>query len=209
MHTLKKGLALTFCLVGLMLAFAPPASAQRNTDPAQFLAAHEPELQQPIRDSRKLFLLTILAPAALAAKDFTKARNYANELMALGQSLQNSPGFGPSFYGDATHVGNIVLGQIALQDGDLRSAKEHLFAAARIPGSPTLNSFGPDMKLAEELIEKREPDAATAYFDLCAKFWVNDQGKLQQWKDAVTRGSMPNFGPNLGYILDKWRYAHW
>jgi len=208
MNQSRKTFGVALAVVCFVLAVARHSSAQRNSDAAQFLAAHERELQQAIPVARKLSLLASLAPAALAAKDFAKASSYANELMALGQSQQNKPGFGPSIYGNSTHVGNIVLGQIAFVNGDVSSAKEHLLAAARISGSPTLSSFGPDMRLAKELIEKRERDAAVAYFDLCAKFWTNDRGKLQQWKDAVAKGSMPDFGANLGYIFDSWRFAH-
>ena len=208
MNQSRKTFGGALAVVCFVLTVAAHSSAQRNSDAAQFLAAHEPELQQAIPVARKLSLLASLAPAALAAKDFAKASSYANELMALGQSQQNKPGFGPSMYGNSTHVGNIVLGQIALANGDLNSAKEHMLSAARISGSPTLSSFGPDMRLAKELIEKGERDTAIAYFDLCAKFWTNDRGKLQQWKDAVAKGSMPDFGANLGYIFDSWRFAH-
>ena len=208
MNQSRKTFGVALAVVYFVLAVAAHSSAQRNGDAGQFLATHEPELQQTTSVARKLSLLTSLAPAALAAKDFAKASSYANELMALGQSQQNQPGFGPSIYGNSTHVGNIVLGQIAMVNGNVNSAKEHLLSAARISGSPTLSSFGPDMQLAKELIEKGERDTAIAYFDLCATFWTNDRGRLQQWKDAVAKGSMPDFGANLKYIFDIWRFAY-
>src|SRR5437763_16945637 len=114
MNQSKKSFGIAFTIVCFVLAVAAHSSAQRNSDAAQFLAAHEPELQQAIPVARKLSLLAGLAPAALAAKDFAKASSYANELMALGQSQQNKPGFGPSMYGNSTHVENTALGQIAL-----------------------------------------------------------------------------------------------
>jgi hypothetical protein len=207
MNQSKKIFGIAFMVICVALAVAPDSSAQRNSDPGQFLAAHEPELQQPIPVARKLYLLTALAPAALAAKNFAKARTYAEELMALGKSEQGQPGFGPSIYGNSTHVGNVVLGKLALINGDLTSANEHLLAAARISGSPTLSSFGPDMQLAKELIERGQLEVAISYFDLCAKFWTNERGRLQQWKDAVAKGSVPDFGPNLGYIFNSWQFA--
>lgn len=207
MNQSRKSFGIAIAVVCLGLAVVARSSAQPNNDPARFLATHEPELQQAVPVARKLYLLSSLAPAALAANDFAKARTYAEDLMSLGKSQQDQPGFGPSLYGNSTHVGNIVLGKLALINGDVTSAREHLLAAARISGSPTLSSFGPDMQLAKELIEKGQRDAAISYFDLCAKFWANDRGRLQQWKDAVAKGSVPDFGPNLGYVLDSWRFA--
>lgn len=206
MNLSRKSFGVTFTVACFVLAVASHSSAQQNSDPAKFLAAYEPELPRAI-PARKLYLLSNLAPAALAAKDFGKASTYANQLLALGRSEQNQPGFGPSIYANSTHVGNIVLGKIALMNGDVTLAKEHLLAAARISGSPTLISFGPDMQLAKDLIEKGQRDAALSYFDLCARFWTNDRGRLPRWKDIVAKGSVPDFGANLGYILDSWRFA--
>ena len=39
------------------------------------------------------------------------------------------------------------------------------------PGSPQLNSFGPIMSLAEELLEQGEPDTVLEFFAECRKFW--------------------------------------
>src|SRR5215204_2657059 len=88
-----------------------------------------------------------LAPAALTAGDQDKARSFATELIALGESQRNKiPAFGPSLYSDARHIGNMILGQQAFAAGDLTNVKTYLLAAADVPGSPVLNSFGPNMQ---------------------------------------------------------------
>ena len=195
----------------LALALAQVAQARQGSDlkeaAVQYLAAHETQLRQTTDPYVRRRLLVYLAPAALSAGEAEKAAGYARELMALGDKLKSQPGFGPSNYGQSTHVGNLVLGRIALDAGDVVKAKEHLLAAGRVPGSPTLKSFGPDMRLAKELIEKGERDAAVEYFDLCAKFWENQRGILDQWKQVVRQGGVPNFGPNLRYVFDSWRSA--
>lgn len=195
----------------LVLLLAQNAQAQQGGNlkaaAAQYLATREPQLQQTADSHKRRHLLLYLAPAALSADEAEKAAGYARELMALGEELKSQPGFGPSNYGQATHVGNLVLGRIALAGGDIGKAKEYLLAAGRVPGSPTLKSFGPDMRLAKELIEKGAREVAIEYFDLCAKFWENQGGKLEQWKEVVRQGDMPNFGPNLGYVFDSWRFA--
>jgi len=38
-----------------------------------------------------------------------------------------------------------------LKEGKVEDAKHYLLEAGKTPGSPQLNSFGPDMSLAEEL----------------------------------------------------------
>jgi hypothetical protein len=194
------------------LALAQCAQALQGGDfkaeAAQFLASHEPQLRQAdIKPSQRLHLLLNLTPAAMYAGDAGKAAAYAQELMALGEKLKTSPGFGPGLYGDATHVGNLVLGRLALLGGDVAQAKEHLLAAGRVPGSPTLISFGPNMLLASELIEKGERDAAVEYLDLCAKFWERQGGKVEGWKAVIRDGGMPNFGASLGRALLAWRFA--
>jgi hypothetical protein len=193
------------------LTLAQETRAQQEGDfkaqALQFLASHEPQLRQESDPAERLQLLRNLAPAALSAGDAAKANAYAQELMTVGTQLMSQPGFGPSLYGDATHIGNMVLGRLALMSGDVGKAKEHLLAAGRVPGSPVLKSFGPNMLLARELIEKGERATVVEYLDLCAKFWEHQDGKLEGWKTAVQDGSMPNFGPNLGYLLTSWRFT--
>jgi hypothetical protein len=201
-------LCLALCFAA---GLAPRASARQGGDyssaAAQYVKGHEEQLQQTTDPHKRLFMLSILAPAAFVAGDAEKARAYAKELLALGEQLKSQPGFGPSNYGQATHVGNLVLGRLALAAGDVSEAKERLLAAGRVPGSPTLNSYGPDMLLAKELIEKGERQAAVEYFDLCAKFWARHEEKLSQWKETVAQGGMPDFGFNLGYVFGRWRVA--
>ena len=202
----------------LSLTFARESEAQQDGEykaqAIQFLATREPQLQtladepnEKIRLSKRLHLLIGLAPAALYAGESAKAAAYAQELLPLGERLQDSPGFGPGLYSDATHVGNLVLGRLALMAGDVGKAREHLLASGRVPGSPVLKSFGPNMRLARELIEKGERDAAVEYLDLCAKFWEKEGGRLAGWKAVIKDGGMPNFAQNLGTQLTSWRFA--
>ena len=69
--------------------------------------------------------------------------------------------------------------------------------AGRTPGSPQLNSFGPNMLLAKELLEKGEREKVLVYFALCAKFWQSGSVQLKLWSTQVKLGSDPDFGANL------------
>lgn len=103
------------------------------------------------------------------------ARAYAN------LALEGGPGDG-----DLWHQANVVLGRIALAEDDVARAKEHLLAAAGVEGSPVLGSFGPNMALAKELLERGEREAVLEYLDLCARFW--ERVRLRVWSDVVRAG---------------------
>jgi len=122
------------------------------------------------------------------------ARNYASDLLALAPKFQSNWN-----YGNAIQDGNLVLGRIAVRDGRIEDAKQYLLEAGKSRGSPTMDSFGPTMSLAKDLIEKGERDTVLQYFELCRKFWKMDYGKLDQWSQEVKAGQTPDFGANLVY----------
>jgi len=142
------------------------------------------------------------APAALSVGELDKARDYARQLLEVRAKIEPIAGFGPGLYADATHVGNLVLGRIALMTGDVAKAKEYLLAAGRVTAeSAQLSSFGPNMLLAKELIERGERQTVIAYFSLCSDFWKLDNGRLTSWTRVVTDGGVPDFGPNIKYYF--------
>src|SRR5205807_946215 len=85
--------------------------------------------------------------------------------------------------GNAVHNGNSILGRIALKRGDKEEAKHYLRLAGATPGSPQLDSYGPQMELAHELLLLGEDDAVIAYLEACKKFWDSDceEGQLTAW----------------------------
>jgi tetratricopeptide (TPR) repeat protein len=137
-----------------------------------------------------------LAKTALAAGAIEKARSYATELLTEAQTRQ-----GDWNYGNAIQHGNIVLGRIALREGKMDEAKEYLRQAGKTPGSPQLKSFGPNMSLAKDLLDKGETNAVLEYFQQCEKFWTmpGSKDKLETWAVLVKAGKTPDFGANLVY----------
>jgi hypothetical protein len=119
-----------------------------------------------------------------------KAAAYANELLQLSDSPNR---------GQAIHDGNMVLGLISLKQGDIDGAKTHLLESGKSTGSPVLDSFGPNMKLAKALLEKGEKDVVLEYFAQCKVFWKMGASKLEEWTAEVRKGAIPEFGPNLLY----------
>ena len=157
------------------------------------LDAYERSLGREQDSEARQAILSNVAKAALEAGETAKARAYAEEMLkAAGDSGGNGWN-----YGNMIHHGHLILGRLALRTGDLQQAKEHLLAAGKTPGSPQLNSFGPNMMLARELLEKGERQAVLEYFELCGTFWKQD--KLAEWTKEVQAGKVPEFGANLNY----------
>ena len=149
-------------------------------------------------DSSNLYQRWVnLSEAAMACLEkgrLDEAAARARELLLRAESHREDWN-----YGNAVHKGNMVLGRVALRRGDINAAKYHLMASGRTPGSPQLDSFGPNMTLAKELLEGGERDAVVAYLNDCSHFWKMDRGKLKQWAALAEKGLVPDFGPNLSY----------
>jgi hypothetical protein len=145
------------------------------------------QLEQAASGNR-FYALADMAKAALNAGDLPKAKSYANELLSLAP--QNRKDWN---YGNAIYFGNFVLGRVALRGGDVAGARMYLLESARTPGSPQLNSFGPNVALAKELLDKGERDTVLEYFALCRSFWKLERGLLDQWSATVRGGGIPDF----------------
>jgi hypothetical protein len=131
-------------------------------------------------------LLPDLAKACFEAGEYGKAREYATRLRT-----RTTP--------EAIHDSNLVLGRLALRAGDLAAARRHLLEAGTTPGAPSLNSFGPNMTLAKELLERGGAETVLEYFNRCGRFWKGDEGRLEKWSKLVRAGKTPDFGANLSY----------
>ncbi|OGF50096.1 MAG: hypothetical protein A2231_09520 [Candidatus Firestonebacteria bacterium RIFOXYA2_FULL_40_8] len=148
-----------------------------------------------IKDNdRKNHLLNDLAKAAFKAGEIIKAEKYASELLKKAASDKVN-----IMYGNAIHDGNMILGRIALKSGDIEKAKKYLIESGKTPGSPVLDSFGPNMSLAKELLEKGEWNTVLEYFELISKFWESNDDELKKWKESVKKEIIPDFGGNLLY----------
>jgi tetratricopeptide (TPR) repeat protein len=169
-----------------ILAAAPPENAQVVQQiEAEFAAARTP--------LDRFYALGPAAKLRAAAGDMASAQAMATELLAL------TPNFTANWnYGNAIHDAHVVAGRVAVQRGDLAAARTHLAAAGATPGSPQLNSFGPNMTLARDLLARGERDAVLRYFDACAKFWDAPLA-MPIWRAQVRLGMTPWFGANLLY----------
>jgi hypothetical protein len=140
----------------------------------------------------RLLTMEACANADLNVGRTERAAQWAQQLLDLAEGHESDRN-----YGCAIHTGHIILGRIALQRGDVEAGKRHLLAAGDTPGSPTLDSFGPDMLLASQLLALGETATVLQYLDECQAFWHRDE--LQQWKLAIARNESPAFEANFHF----------
>jgi hypothetical protein len=123
-----------------------------------------------------------------------EAKAFAEELEQLAPKYEKDWN-----YGNALQDFNLVLGRLALRTDDVNAAAVRLLAAGHSPGSPQMNTFGPNMALARDLLLRGEKAVVLQYFELCRGFWQLHHGKLDAWRKDVEEGRIPEFGGNLLY----------
>ena len=143
---------------------------------------------------QRFYALGDAAKRSFEVGNWEDARSFARELMTLIPAYRSSGN-----YGTAVQDANLVLGRLALREGKTAEAKKYLIDSSRSHGSPTLNSFGPNMSLALDFLEKGEGDVVLEYFMRCRKFWTFHPEKLALWIQTVQAGKTPDFGANLLY----------
>jgi tetratricopeptide (TPR) repeat protein len=165
-----------------------------QTTPQQRLERATKKLAEAATEEDRFYALNDAAKQSFVLGNLEDARKYARDLLALTPKYR-----GNWNYGNAIQDANLVLGRIAVREGRMDEARKHLLAAGNSPGSPQMNSFGPNMSLAKDLLENREQAPVLEYFELCRKFWRMDRGLLDQWSQDVKAGKMPDFRANLLY----------
>jgi len=180
-----EGLDLPNGLAGLLNPKPLEAAASAVMALEQFQRAYE----LADSDIERTSLLEELAMAAFRAEHYDDARAHATSV------LQSKPRRFSD--GSRAHKANIILGRLALIEDDVALASYHLLEAGKVEGSAPLGSFGPNMRLAAELLELGEKDVVLEYFELCSKFWPSE--KLADGAALVKAGRMPDFGGNLVY----------
>lgn len=141
-----------------------------------------------------------LARAAYYAGEDSKARKYADEVIGVFSALLGNDAYPRNDRSEmvlAIHRVKLVLGLVALREGDVGKACEYLSAAGDFMNAPELASFGPNMLLALELIKEDQRDAVVQYIQKCGNVWHNRS--VGVWIEDVRAGRVPKFGANLRY----------
>ena len=185
-------LLLAFVTIPILLPLA--LGTDHPITPQGRLAEATSKLAAARTDEDRFYALDDAAKQSFEVGKIEDAQKHATELLAL------APRFPSNWnYGNALQDGNLVLGRIAASEGRIEEAKQYLLKAGGSPGSPQMDSFGPNMSLAKDLLVKGERETVLQYFELCRKFWKMDYGKLDEWSEEAKAGKIPNFGANLVY----------
>lgn len=150
------------------------------------------------RDSKRGKLLQSLAKIAFELKKYDRAKAFSTELILdFGQDSKAGD------FEEATHIGNIVLGQIALQEGETAKAKEYLLIAIRAPLRKEGNHLTEiDTALARELFAKDEKETVLEYLKLCENLsnlkkyttlYADEIKALKLWQEQIRQGKTPSF----------------
>jgi hypothetical protein len=139
-------------------------------------------------EESKFSALPRAAFAAFHLERFALAEDLAKQSLSMACSFKENWN-----YGNAIHVGHTVLGLLALQSGKLSEAILSLKASGATPGSPQLNTFGPTMQLAKELLRTGEFEVVEQYLIQCRAFWEMGIIWLDLWEEKVRAHSIPNF----------------
>ncbi len=158
------------------------------------LAEQERALELTPDSTDKTSMMEQMAGTAFAAGDTEKAKKYA---AALIEGASKGSGWDQ---GNCIYTGNTILGRIALKEGDVEKAKQYLLAAGKCGGSPQLNSFGPDMTFASELLAKGERDTVIKFLGLCGGFW--NKAGTDKWIDEIKKGQTPELNTMIAGMPD-------
>jgi hypothetical protein len=123
-----------------------------------------------------------------------KAEKFAREILAIPDLASKS--------GDGVYTGNLVLGMLANDRGNIEEAKRHLIEASKTPGSWSLNRVpGPNWWLAIALLERGEREVVCEFLDNVKVFteWPPAptpppmDGLLERWKKNICAGEVPTY----------------
>jgi hypothetical protein len=190
---LRKALFVAGCLVTTWpISGAASAGGEQCSDAARaggFSQAVDPadpdlkQFHQLRRELRRTFL----------DGDFQRAKALATQYLALAGKYPCDAG-----YGDAIYSANLYLGRMSVKGGDVTAAGNYLLAAGKTPGSRALDSVGPDLTLANELLGAGHADTVTKFLQEVRTFWKPGQKQLDSWTAQIKAGKRPYMNPLEG-----------
>jgi hypothetical protein len=135
-----------------------------------------------------------LAFSALEAGALERARRFANESLELKDIEARRGMFGGHPPDSDVHAAHIILGLVDLREGHVDGAEEHLRAASRVQSvEPWEATFGPDFRLARDLLRAGRRGAVLEYLGRYRPLWKSRRGRTQldDWIAAIGREEDP------------------
>lgn len=135
-----------------------------------------------------------LAVSALEAGALERARRFASESLELKDIEARLGMYGGHPPDSDVHAAHIILGLVDLREGNVDGAEEHLRAASRVRTvEPWEATFGPDFRLARDLLRAGRREAVLEYLSRYRQLWKSRHGRalLDDWIAAIGREEDP------------------
>ncbi len=139
-----------------------------NTTPAEQVEWLRKADALATSDQQRMSFLPRLALAEFDSGDDAAAERDAKRTLDLAGSRQG--------YFNLLHLGNTVLGRLALAQGNKARAKEHFLASTQVGDRG--GYFQPNLTLAQDLLDAGERAAVLEFLEKCRSFWRYDRGQL-------------------------------
>jgi hypothetical protein len=136
--------------------------------------------------------------AYLAGND-DQVKSLATEYLELSSTYRCNWNFG-----NAVHDANRYLGLVSLRNGHAEQAAAFLELSGKTPGSPQLDSFGPDLDLADRLLKRGQIKPVEQYLKDIRVFWKHGDGQIDRWLAAIARGERPTLNRAFATMNSSW-----
>jgi len=146
---------------------------------------------------------------AFSANDYDSAKGLVSEYLELADIYRCNWN-----YGNAIHDAYRFLGLISVRNGEIDEAAAYLVKAGKSTGSPQLDSFGPELDLANELLKLGKTEEVLIYLKDIASFWDMNDGLINKWVEEIENGGKPeinrlSFHQGFWTLLIFWISALW
>ena len=141
----------------------------------------------------KLNAIEELMMDAYYAQNYTQANDYA--LMEHKYLPSSDPTLDP----DVIYHSYMMQGLVALHNKDIPAADNFLLKSGQSSGSAPLDSFGPNMMLADQLLQNGQKAVVLQFLQECATFWNEGTNTLKQWMAEIKQGQHPDFSMQENY----------
>ena len=122
---------------------------------------------------------------AIYRNELEQAVFLANEYLVLADEYNKNWNFG-----NAIHYSNIVLGIVELRKGNGSMAAEYLMRSGKSPGSPQLDTFGPDLELANVLLSDGFKEQVIIYLRSIKTFWEKSDEAIELMVHKIESGQV-------------------
>lgn len=159
---------------------------------------------------KRFYSLDDLIGKAYAANDMATAATLAAEYLELATVYRCNWN-----HGNAVHDANRFLGLMSVKSGIIDDAAQYLLKAGKSTGSPQLNTFGPELDLANELLKRGNVETVKQYLKDIKSFWRMDNGQVATWLVSIENGEKPELNrfavqqPGTAQMLLFWLLLVW